>query len=106
MGFQRAHGMGGSNCWLRLGSLWNWVQLVVSSGERWPGHGVAAAREEGHNVQGFRELPFLPHKQIDDGLTKRRCLMSRLSWRMVGTAMKRSEQQRTGEEDARFARHF
>ena len=50
-----------------------------SSDEWWPGRGMAAAREEGRSLQGFRDLRSLPHKHISDDLTRRRCFASGLS---------------------------
>ena len=48
-------------------------------GERWSGRLAVVARKEGPSVLGFRELPSLPHEQIDNGLTRKRHLVSRLS---------------------------
>ena len=44
-----------------------------SPGERQPGRGTMTAHEDGHGVQGFRELGSSSYKQIDGGLTRKRC---------------------------------
>ena len=44
-----------------------------SSGEWQLSRGMVAVHEDGHGVQGFRELGFSFYKQANGGLTKRRC---------------------------------
>ena len=49
------------------------------SGEQWSFRCAVVVGEKGLGELGFRELPSLPHEQIDDGLIRKRHPALRLS---------------------------